>query len=49
MSKEKKPVKGVIQVATAQLAKIAKRNEATPKGVMAVVAKGLIKAMQPKR
>ena len=49
MSKDTKAPKGAIQAAAGQLKKIAKRNEATPKGPMAGATTKLIKAMQAKR
>ncbi|MFZ2855789.1 MAG: hypothetical protein WAZ34_16950 [Rhodocyclaceae bacterium] len=48
MSKTTSATKGATQVAAGQLKKIAKRNEATPKGPLASSAKKLVKAMQPK-
>ena len=49
MSKPTNAPKSAAQVAAGQLKKIAKRNDSAPKGVLAVVTKGLVKAMQPKR
>lgn len=49
MSKDTNATKGPMQIAAGQLKKIAKLNQATPKGSLASATKKLVKAMQPKR
>jgi hypothetical protein len=48
MSKTTNATKDPMQVAAGQLKRIAKRNQAKPKGPLASATKKLIKAMQPK-